>query len=76
MGNAETKIKEIVTATANAPSAINISAELFILICIITTLVVIVKYLKVEIKKKQIEANNKNLYTQGVKRTTNKCHRK
>lgn len=50
MGNSQAKIKEVITATANAPPAISISAELFILICVATTVVVFSRYLKKYIK--------------------------
>lgn len=50
MGNTQAKIQEVITATANAPPAISISAELFILVCVITTIIVLAKYFKKYIK--------------------------
>lgn len=51
MGNTQNKIKEVVTATANAPPAISISIELAILICILFTFNVLIKYVKNYVKK-------------------------
>lgn len=64
MGSTQTKINEVMTATAQAPTAVSVSLEVMIFACVVVTVFVIMKnlrrYVKKQIRRQTIRAGLQN----------------